>query len=411
MRIFFSVGEPSGDLHGANLIRALREREPTCEAVGFGGPRMRAAGANLITDLTELAVMGVMQVLPQLGRYFHLLREADRQFQIARPDAVVLVDYPGFNWWVAARARRHRIPVYYFSPPQIWAWAQWRVAKMRRYVDHVFSGLEFEAEWLRHQGCSAQFVGHPYFDEIQQRSLDTKFVAAQRAKGPVVTLLPGSRTQEVQSNLPVFLQTAALVHRAAPDTHFAIAAFKESHAARARQLVAESRLPIEVHVGRTPELIEAATCCLACSGSVSLELLAHLRPTVIHYRVSSLWYWLQSRLRKTRYITLVNLLADSVPLVLRSTEAITVAASDSRVLFPEYLTTGDRSQDMARQLLVWLQDETARLDRIEELRGLLLQVGQPGATQRAAEHILAATPSTAQLISRPHFWAESLTRS
>lgn len=403
MKVFFSVGEPSGDLHGANLIRALQARCPTLAAYGFGGPRMRAAGADLLTDLTELAVMGVGAVLPKLAHYFKLLRDADRQFQINRPDAVVLIDYPGFNWWVAARAKRHGIPVFYYSPPQVWGWAQWRVAKMRRYVDHVLCGMQFEADWFRQQGCNATFIGHPYFDEVRERTLDAEFVEQQRARSPLVTLLPGSRSQEVKHNLPAFLHTAAHILREQPATQFAIAAFKEAHAAQARRLVNELRLPVEVHVGRTPELIEAATCCLACSGSVSLELLYHAKPTVIHYRIDRLWYFIQSRMRKTRYFTLGNLMNDPQPFVDRATEAITAAASDMSVLFPEFLSTQDRSADLARPLVQWLRNPELRENRVRELQALLARVGQPGGTARAADYILEHARTGRSQGFRPHF--------
>jgi lipid-A-disaccharide synthase len=403
MKVFFSVGEPSGDLHAANLIRALQARSPHIEAVGFGGPRMQAAGATLLTDLTEFAVVGIGAVLPHLAHYFKLLRDADRQFQINRPDAVVLVDYPGFNWWVAARAKRHGIPVFYYSPPQVWGWAQWRVAKMRRYVDHVLCGMQFETDWYRQHGCNATFIGHPYFDEVRERTLDAEFVEQQRSRGPLVTLLPGSRSQEVKHNLPTFLHTAAHILREQPDTQFAVAAFKASHAARARELVAELRLPVEVYVGRTPELIEAATCCLACSGSVSLELLYHTKPTVVHYRIDRMWYFIQSRMRKTRYFTLGNLMNDPQPFITRATEEITAAASDSRVLFPEFLSTSDRSAELARPMVHWLQDTAAREERVVALRRLLDRVGQPGATARAADYLLEVLGKHQPGKLRPHF--------
>ena len=126
MKIFFSVGEPSGDLHGANLIRQLRRRQPQVECIGYGGPLMRDAGCKLNYELTELAVMGLVAVIASLHKFWRLLWDADRCFREERPDAVVLIDYPGFNWWVARAAKRHDIPVYYYGVPQMWAWAPWR---------------------------------------------------------------------------------------------------------------------------------------------------------------------------------------------------------------------------------------------------------------------------------------------
>ncbi len=142
MRIFFSVGEPSGDVHGANLIRALRQEHHDVEAVGFGGDRMTQAGCEHLFPLCNYAVMGVARVLAALPTFMGLISQADRYFRHHRPDAVVLIDYPGFNWWMARRAKFHRIPVFYFVPPQLWAWAGWRLKKMPPFGQHVlFSAL------------------------------------------------------------------------------------------------------------------------------------------------------------------------------------------------------------------------------------------------------------------------------
>ena len=181
MKIFFSVGEPSGDLHGANLIRELSRRRNDFEFVGYGGPRMAAAGCQLHEDLTKLAVMWFVRVLLNLHRFWGLASRADRYFRHERPDAVVLIDYPGFNWWIARRAKAHGIPVFYYGTPQIWAWAGWRIKKMRRFVDHVLCKLPFEEAWYRERGCHATYVGHPYFDQLRGETLDASFIEQQRA--------------------------------------------------------------------------------------------------------------------------------------------------------------------------------------------------------------------------------------
>ena len=236
LTIFFSAGEPSGDLHGANLIRQLQARCPDFEAVGYGGPKMAAAGCQLHADLTALAVMWFARVLVNLHKFWDLASRADRYFRHHRPDAVVLIDYPGFNWWIARRAKAHGIPVFYYTPPQIWAWAQWRVKKMRRLVDHVLCSLPFEEAWFREHGCNATFVGHPFFDEVRRQPLDEQFIERHRGQpGPLVTILPGSRTQEVTHNLRWFLKAAALVRQRCPSVRFAVAAFKPHQAEIARQ--------------------------------------------------------------------------------------------------------------------------------------------------------------------------------
>src|SRR5207253_3018308 len=144
-----------------------------------------------------------------LPRFVGYLRLADRHFREQKPDTVVLIDYPGFNWWVARRARAYGIPVFYFVPPQLWGWASWRVKKMRRLVDHVLCTLPFEEEWYHARGVPARCIGHPYFDELAEQQLNAAFVDEQQDRsGTVIGLLPGSRNQEIELNLPVLVDAA-----------------------------------------------------------------------------------------------------------------------------------------------------------------------------------------------------------
>ena len=167
MRIFLSTGEPSGDLHAANLIRSLKKIRPEVEVVGFGGPRMAEAGGKVLYPLVDLAVMWFVRVLLNLDKFFKLLDDAEAEWLSNRPDVVVLIDYPGFHWHLAKRAKKHGIPVVYFVPPQIWAWAGWRVKKVKKFIDHVLCTLPFEPAWYHDRGfTNAVDVGHPYFDEL-----------------------------------------------------------------------------------------------------------------------------------------------------------------------------------------------------------------------------------------------------
>jgi lipid-A-disaccharide synthase len=372
MRIFICAGEPSGDLHGANLIRELRRRHPGVECVGFGGERMEAAGGRLLYPLCRLAVMWFLRVLANAPTFLSLLSRADRYFRHHRPAAVVLIDYPGFNWWLARRAHFHGIPVFYFVPPQLWAWAGWRVKKMQRWVDHVLCSLPFEVDWYRERGVDAHFVGHPYFDELPLQPFDPDLVARLRGEGQVpVGLLPGSRTQEVTRNLPTLVRAATRIHQARPDTRFLFACFKDAH----RQMVEASLrgcgLPAETFVGRTTEVIRAARACVAVSGSVGLELLYHGKPSAVVYRVGRLDLKIARPFIKARYISLVNLLA-------------------GRELFPELLTDRCEAEALSGHVLGWLNDAGAYEARCRELAELRERVARPGACGRVAEHVLRA---------------------
>ncbi len=385
MRVFISAGEPSGDLHGSNLVKALQANGVKC--FGFGGAKMREAGCQIYQDLTPFAVMFLqaLKFIPQMWRYY---RQADRIFSTGQIDAVVLIDFPGFNWWVAKAAKRHGVPVFYYGVPQMWGWLPWRVRKLRRLVDHVLCKLPFEVPWFAARGVSAHYVGHPYFDELAQRSLDPEFMQEYRDAGnPLVTLLPGSRNQEVSSNIDWLLETAIRIRRQIPTACFAVACYNPAQAAQVRHLVSEHRLEIDVFVNRTPELIELATVCVACSGSVSLELMYHQKPSVIVYRlkrIQAIGKWL---LMTCRFITLVNLLAtDDISRSAAKKDEST--SGDPNVPFPEFPWCANPSVEMAAIISRWLQ-EPAELERRErQLAELKEKYAQPGATDRAAQYIL-----------------------
>lgn len=389
MRIFLSTGEPSGDLHAANLIRAIRRRLPEAEFVGYGGPRMAEAGGRLHYPLCDLAVMWLVQVILNIHVFVRLVLRADRYFRDERPDVVVLIDYPGFNWWIARMAKKRGIPVVYFVPPQLWAWAGWRVKKMRRFVDHVLCSLPFEETWYRDRGVDgAVFIGHPYFDELAERVLDEAFLDDCRARGgPLVALLPGSRTLEIERNLPMMLRAAALVAAGRPEVRFAVAALHERHRALCVRLIDAAGLPtglrLEVYAGRTPELIRLADMAWSVSGSVSLELMAEALPTVVIYKMGAAHLWLARKLVQVKYMCLVNLLAGDE-------------------LMPEYATSVDVPDELARHALSWLGDEDERRRVSDALAELRDRVALPGATDRAAGQIAAIVRPESAGLRGPH---------
>jgi lipid-A-disaccharide synthase len=262
---------------------------------------------------------------------------------------------------------------------------------MRRLVDHVICKLPFEASWYRQRGCNAIYVGHPYFDQMQRQQLDRHFLDRHGAlPGRLVTILPGSRSQEVAANLPWFLQAADIIRRQAHDVRFAVAAFNEKQAAMARRQTHQSAAPVDVFVGKTPELIRLAHCCMACSGSVSLELLHHAKPTVILYWVNRAAYFVQGFFRKVKYITLVNLLAADDPFPQDVTPYDPNQPGAEKALFPEYLTCEDKSRQIAAHVIQWLNDAGEREASVARLLELRAKFGAGGASGRAAEYILQA---------------------
>lgn len=386
MQIFFSVGEPSGDLHAAKLVTELRRRCPDIDCTGYGGPQMEQAGFRSLFRLTDLAVMGFIRVIPLLWKFIKLARQALQYFEAHRPDAVVLVDFPGFNWWIARKAKRLGIPVLYYLPPQLWGWAPWRIHRMRRFVDHVLCCLPFEYDWYRARGVSAELVGHPFFDEVAERQLAVGWAVPTNSENngghnppyKTIAILPGSRGHEIAQNFSVQIDVMVNLHRLIPDARFLVACYKESQRQMCEERLIDAGvvLPVELHVGRTSEIIEAADVCLMVSGSVSLEVLARTTPAVVLYRTNWFFNFLRSMMMTCKYISLPNLIAD-------------------REVMPEFVSSGNQS-DIAATLTDilhrWLTDATERQRVVDQLQALKERVAIPGATQRAAQALLSHLP-------------------
>jgi lipid-A-disaccharide synthase len=376
MRLFVSAGEPSGDLHGASLLTALRRRDPGIDLHGFGGDRMSDAGCRIHYPLTDLAGVGFVRVLSSIPRVPGILKLADRLFRETRPDALVLIDFPAFHWWLAKCAKKHGIPVVWFVPPQLWAWASWRVKWMRRLADHVLCTLPFEEKWYRQRGVESHYIGHPYFDELHERKLDEAFLAAQRARpGTIIALLPGSRRQELKHNFGPIIEAARILHARRPEVRFLAACLRPDHAHTIEERLRGESLPIEVHAGRTAEIIHLAHSAIAKSGSVSLEMLYHGTPAVVVYQVPRAEELLGRLIIHCQYASLVNLLLD-------------------KPLFPEYLGAHLPPEKIAGSVLHWLEDPAAYAAVKGELAALRERVAEPGACERAADAVLEVLTET-----------------
>lgn len=336
---------------------------------------MRSTGCRLDYELTQMAVMGLVEVLPKLRQFFSIADLASDAFATSRIDGVVLVDFPGFNWHIARRAKKHGIPVYYYLPPQLWAWGSWRIRKVRRYVDHVLSVLPFEHEWYRDQGIDTTYVGHPFFDAIAERPLDRAVLDRlddHRRRGRrLVAVLPGSRQHEVHRNWPVMLESIRRLAAKHPDVQFLVAAFRDSQCLWCRSAMAPSdaSLPIDFFAGKTSEVIEAAECAMMVSGSVSLELMVRNTPAAVIYRAGRILYATGRALVRVPSMTLPNLIA-------------------GHTLFPELASVG--SPEPAVKFLEasvgqMLTDADYRRHLGHQLHDLRIRYALPGATNRAAD--------------------------
>ena len=371
-RLFFSVGEPSGDLHASKLITVLRRHLPHFQIEGLGGPLMRDSGCHLHYELTNLAVVGVAEVLPKLREFFRVADLAEAEFKKGDIEGVVLVDFPGFNWHIAKRAKKYGIPVAYYLPPQLWAWGGWRIRKMRRWVDHILCNLPFESAWYKKRGVDVYDVGHPFFDEVSERQLDIRFLQRYKSSNNfLIGILPGSRGHEVTRNWPIQLDVIRRLHRDYPHARFMVAGYKPQQASWCRSLLTPSdeSLPIDFCVGKTSEIIELSDFAIMVSGSVSLEVMARKTPAIVMYRPGRLTYYLGTALTNCKYISLPNLMAD-------------------REIMKEFMTVGNpqkAADDIYREARSLLHDP-AKLRRIQvELDELTHRYAQPGATARAGK--------------------------
>ncbi len=387
MKIFFSAGEPSGDQHAARLIHELQSRQPGFSAEGFGGPSMRDAGCDLHFELTELAVMGFLRVVPLLAKFRRLVKQAEAHFDVNPPDAVVLVDFPGFNWWIARAAKQRGIPVYYYLPPQLWGWAGWRIKRVRKWVDHVICALPFEYDWYSSRGVKTTWVGHPFFDQVAERQLDASVLKDMRgtSSATVVSLLPGSRNHEIEKNWPVMLEVVRRVSESVPQTRWIVGSYKQKQMDRCRELESQANLPapLEYFVNKTPEAIESADCCFMVSGSISLELLGRRKPGIVLYRVPTIGRFFSRFLMKCRFITLPNLIADDE-------------------VMPEFISNGDPENDIQRMTSVltdWLKNSASLSARKETLNVLANHATNVGATKRTADLLLSEL--TGQSVETP----------
>ncbi|TWT98930.1 lipid-A-disaccharide synthase [Neorhodopirellula pilleata] len=390
--LFFSVGEPSGDQHAARLIEQLHNRSVSNRTVerinvrGFGGPEMRRAGCRLDLDLTGHAVVGILEVLPKLREFFRFADQAEAVFRSGEIDGVVLVDFPGFNWHIAKRAKKYGIPVYYYCPPQLWAWGGWRVKKMRRNVDHVMTVLPIETSYFNQHGIPTTFVGHPFFDAVAQKQLDEITMRQldafsidndsdlDQSDSKLVAVLPGSRDHEVHRNFPIMLETIRRLSQSSPVTRFAVAAYRDRHCLWCRQQLTptDRHLPIDFFVDRTSEVIETAHCAMMVSGSVSLELMARGTPAAVIYRVGRLLHAVGKRVLRVDSVTLPNLMGQ-------------------RKVFPEFVSVGEPEPaiDFLHETISAMLDDRFYYSRVcGDLDRLREKYGQPGASERAANFLI-----------------------
>ena len=375
-RILLSAGEASGDRLGAGLARALRRRRPDIELLGMGGRQMAEAGVRLVQDATEVAVVGIQEVLAHLPAIRRAMGSLERLLREERPDLLVPIDFPDFNLRLASRARRAKVDVVYFVSPQVWAWRKNRVQTIRRLVRRMLVLFPFETKFYDDAAVPVTFVGHPVAEQISEPRSREELCAAAGLdpEREVVAVVPGSRRSEVQRLLTPMLRGADLVRRRRPGTQLLVTLapdldrdwFDERMALAGAQ-------DVSVHAGDFPEILSVCETGVVASGTASLEAAVTGLPIVVGYKMGPLSYLVGRALVRLPHIALPNLVA-------------------GRGVVPELIQGQCNAERVAEELSGYLEHpERARRTRVV-LSGLRERLGGPGVYERAAEAILDELP-------------------
>ena len=313
--IFISAAEASADSHAAALIRQLSKELPQFTCVGLGGSAMSAAGCNLLENLVDTSAM-LTHALTQVGFYYRLLRRLKRYFRQNRPELVVVMDSPAWNFHVAKAAKALDIPILYYIVPQMWAWGAWRIGKLRRCTDRLACILPFEQQWFNDRGLNAEFVGHPLFDDANTENVKLNKPPALSAGAkrnrpyPTIALLPGSRSHELDHLWPAMQDIAVRIKNQYSSAHFVTTAFNDNYEQKLRFGIVQN-LDIEISKLGVGHVTSAADLAIVASGTATLEVAGRSCPMVVMYYVNPvLWHLLGRWLIKSEHISLVNILAD-----------------------------------------------------------------------------------------------------
>jgi len=365
--IMVVAGEDSGDIHGADLIRAIKRQEPQVRFFGMGGHRMREAGMEMIADASQMAVVGVTDVILHLRlimRVMHKLEAAIREYQ---PDVLILIDYPGFNLRLAKSAKRMGTVILYYISPKVWAWGKRRIETIRRYVNKMAVIFPFEEPMYRQAGVDAVFVGHPLLDIVRKKYRHDEAVEkfGLRKNATTITLLPGSRRAEVSRLLPEMLKAAALLKERLAEVQFVLPLADTISPESVAAMINAQPVPIHVIQGDTYDALAVSHIAVVCSGTATLETALLGTPMVIVYRVSALTYYLARMAVRIDHLGLVNILA-------------------GKTVAPELLQDEANAERIAAEVMDILSASKRGAAMKAEYARIKAMLGEPGAADRVA---------------------------
>lgn len=367
MKYYIIAGEASGDLHGANLIASLKKKDTRAKIRAWGGNLMKKQGATLVKHYRDLAFMGFVEVLLHLRTILKNLSFCKKDILKYKPDAIILIDYPGFNLKIAKFAHKHNIKVYYYISPQVWAWKKRRVYTIKEVVDKMLVILPFEKEFYDEYRVDAHFVGHPLLDELSKvRYVNRSNFARQNKLDPkkeIIALLPGSRKQEVTRMLGIMMK----VMDKFPEYQFVIGCAPSLPESFYRELVGNEN--VHLVFNKTYQLLQVASAALVTSGTATLETALFYVPEVVCYKGNKISYLIAKNLVKVKYISLVNLIMD-------------------KPVLKELIQNDLTPKNIEEELSSLLTNHKRQRQLLEDYEDLRCKLGNAGASNNAAAIIV-----------------------
>ncbi len=370
IKLMIIAGEASGDLQAANLIKSLKSINPHIEIFGMGGKKMQAEGAEIIYDITDLAIVGFFEVLKHIFTFKKIFEKLSKLLETRKPDAVILVDYPGFNLRFAKAAKEKNIHVIYYISPQIWAWGENRIHEIKKYVDKMIVIFGFEETLYKEAGVKVSFVGHPFLDIVKpvwkkEESIKTCHLRHDSIK---IALMPGSRKKEIEKHLPNMLRSCEIIKNKIPNAEFIISRIKELDQSLYNKIIHKSKIKPHSLDNKPYEIMDIADLVIVSSGSATLEVAIMEKPMVIVYKTSFLTWLLARNLIKIPDIGLVNIVA-------------------RERIVPELVQFEVTPKNIARVSLEILSNHKKIHEIKENLRKVKSKLGETGASSRAAHAI------------------------
>ncbi|OQB46035.1 MAG: Lipid-A-disaccharide synthase [bacterium ADurb.Bin157] len=370
-KIFFLAGEQSGDLHGALVIKQLKRIFPEVAVSGVGGSMMKEAGMECIYSCDDLAVIGFIEVIKNIRRLMRIEKGIAEWLKKERPEMVVLIDYPGFNKRIAKIAKKLGIHVLYYICPQVWAWHSSRVKEYTEIISESIVVFPFEVDIWRKAGGKVNYFGHPLIGVAKPEKTKSEFLSGlEITKTPVISLMPGSRKQEIGYILPELLKTAKLILNEFADAQFILPLASAIDDSLINEYLIDSSLPIKVVRGQTYDAVAASDLCIVASGTATLETAIIGTPMIVVYRVNWLTSFLSRYLIEAEHIGLPNVIA-------------------GKRIIPEFIRDRFEAQLIAKEAVDILKDKNRQKSMHESLNAVREKLGNPGAGERVAQYIAA----------------------